>query len=77
MFGGPKVVRATAGRRVTAAALQPLLEGGTLAATLIVEAGNLKPTDALRALFEKSAQALPSPATPTRRAISRASSARR
>ena len=57
MFGGSKVVRATAGRRITAAALQPLLDGGTLAATLIVEAGNLKPTDALRVLFEKSAQA--------------------
>jgi DNA polymerase-3 subunit delta len=57
MFGGSKVVRATAGRRITAAALQPLLDGGTLAATLIVEAGNLKPTDAMRTLFEKSAQA--------------------
>lgn len=57
MFGGSKVVRASAGRRITAAALQPLLDGGTLAATLIVEAGNLKPTDSMRALFEKSAQA--------------------
>ncbi|MFN3624235.1 MAG: DNA polymerase III subunit delta [Hyphomicrobium sp.] len=57
MFGGSKVVRATAGRRINAAALQPLLEGGTLAATLIIEAGNLKPTDAMRSLFEKSAQA--------------------
>jgi DNA polymerase-3 subunit delta len=57
MFGGSKVVRATAGRRITAAALQPLLDGGTLAATLIVEAGNLKPTDSMRVLFEKSAQA--------------------
>ncbi|MFA5899200.1 MAG: DNA polymerase III subunit delta [Hyphomicrobium sp.] len=57
MFGGSKVVRATAGRRITAAALQPLIEGGTLAATLIVEAGNLKPSDSMRALFEKSAQA--------------------
>lgn len=57
MFGGSKVVRAAAGRRVNAAALQPLLAGGTLAAALIVEAGNLKPTDALRTLFEKSAQA--------------------
>jgi DNA polymerase-3 subunit delta len=54
MFGGSKVVRTTAGRRVTAAALQPLLEGGTLAASLIIEAGNLKPTDSMRALFEKS-----------------------
>ena len=51
------MVRATAGRRINAAALQPLLEGGTLAATLIVEAGNLKPTDSMRGLFEKSAQA--------------------
>lgn len=57
MFGGSKVVRASAGRRVTAAALQPLLDGGTLSATLIVEAGNLKPTDSMRALFEKSPQA--------------------
>ncbi len=57
MFGGSKVVRANAGRRINAAALQPLLDGGTLAATLIVEAGNLKPTDSMRALFEKSAQA--------------------
>ena len=57
MFGGSKVVRATAGRRINAAALQPLLDGGTLAATLIVEAGNLKPTDSMRALFEKSGQA--------------------
>ena len=57
MFGGSKVVRVTAGRRINAAALQALLEGGTLAAALIVEAGNLKPTDAMRGLFEKSAQA--------------------
>lgn len=57
MFGGSKVVRVTAGRRINAAALQPLLEGGTLAAALIVEAGNLKPTDSMRGLFEKSAQA--------------------
>src|SRR4029078_4401126 len=57
MFGGSKVVRVTAGRRPPAPALQPLLEGGTLAATLIVEAGNLKPTDSMRVLFEKAAQA--------------------
>ena len=54
MFGGRKVVRATAGRRVTAAQLKPLVEGGDLAGYLIVEAGNLRPDDALRALFEKS-----------------------
>ena len=54
MFGGPKIVRTTAGRRVTAAALRPLLEGGALEGMLIVEAGNLKPDESLRALFEKS-----------------------
>jgi DNA polymerase-3 subunit delta len=57
MFGGSKIVRAAAGRRITAAALQSLIGSGTLAARLIVEAGNLRPNDALRALFEKSAQA--------------------
>jgi DNA polymerase-3 subunit delta len=57
MFGGSKVVRAIAGRRINAAALQPLIEAGTLAATLVIEAANLKPSDALRALFEKSPNA--------------------
>ena len=57
MFGGSKVVRVTAGRRINAAALQPLIDGNTLAASLVVEAGNLKPSDALRALFEKSQHA--------------------
>src|SRR5436190_23015192 len=55
MFGGRKIVRAAAGRRITAAQLKPLVEGGNLAGYLIVEAGNLRPDDALRALFEKSA----------------------
>lgn len=54
MFGGRKIVRAIAGRRVTVAQLKPLVEGGDLAGSLIVEAGNLRPDDALRALFEKS-----------------------
>ena len=57
MFGGAKIVRASAGRRVNAAALQPLLEIGDLAGALIVEAGNLRPDEKLRALFEKSAAA--------------------
>lgn len=56
MFGGPKIVRTTASRRVTAASLGPLVEGG-LTGRLVVEAGNLKADDALRALFEKSAKA--------------------
>lgn len=54
MFGGRKVVRAVAGRRVTAAQLKPLVEGGGLEGYLIVEAGNLRPDDALRSLFEKA-----------------------
>lgn len=56
MFGGRKVIRAIAGRRLNAAMLKPLVQGGGLAATLIVEGGNLKPDEALRALFEKSAE---------------------
>jgi DNA polymerase-3 subunit delta len=54
MFSGRKIVRAIAGRRVTAQHLAPLLEGGSIAGCLIVEAGNLRPDDALRALFERS-----------------------
>jgi DNA polymerase III subunit delta len=53
MFGGPKVVRTTASRRITAASLAPLLDGG-LTGKLIVEAGALKADDALRGMFEKS-----------------------
>lgn len=54
MFGGPKVIRVAAGRRVTAAALRPLLDGAGIEGVLIVEAGNLKPDDALRVLFERA-----------------------
>lgn len=57
MFGGRKVVRVTAGRIINAAVLKDLVEAGDLAGTLIVEAGNLKPTDTLRAVFEKSPSA--------------------
>jgi DNA polymerase-3 subunit delta len=57
MFGGSKIVRATAGRRLGAAALQPFIDDNNLAAALIVEAGNLRPNDSLRALFEKSGKA--------------------
>jgi DNA polymerase-3 subunit delta len=56
MFGGRKIVRASAGRRITAALLRPLLEA-SLEGSLIVEAGSLRPDDALRVLFEKSAGA--------------------
>ncbi len=57
MFGGRQVVRTTAGRKINAAMLKPLLEGGTLAGTLVVEAGNLRADEGLRSLFEKSATA--------------------
>ncbi len=57
MFGGPKIVRTTASRRVTTASLKPLVEGG-LTGRLIVEAGALKADDTLRALFEKSPKAV-------------------
>ncbi len=54
MFGGRKVVRTSSGRRINTQYLKPLIEGGTLAGTLIVEAGNLRADETLRALFEKS-----------------------
>ncbi|MGH6814400.1 MAG: DNA polymerase III subunit delta [Hyphomicrobiaceae bacterium] len=57
MFGSRKIVRATAGRRITAALLKPLVESGRLAGHLIVEAGALKSRDALRSLFESSSAA--------------------
>ncbi len=57
MFGGPKILHTRASRRVTAQVLTPLLEGSTLAARIVVEAGNLRPEDALRKLFEKSSTA--------------------
>lgn len=55
MFSGRKIVRATAGRRLSAQLLKPILTTGPLEGFLIVEAGNLKPDEALRALFEKNA----------------------
>jgi DNA polymerase-3 subunit delta len=57
MFGGRKVVRTTTGRRVNVNALRPLVEEGNLEGYLIVEAGSLRPDDALRTLFEKSPSA--------------------
>ena len=57
MFGGRKVVRTTASRRVTAQTLKSLLEPGAMAGALVVEAGNLRADEALRALFEKSDRA--------------------
>ncbi|MGH1419578.1 MAG: DNA polymerase III subunit delta [Hyphomicrobiaceae bacterium] len=52
MFGGRKIVRTTAGRRVNAAAISDIVGDENLSGTLVVEAGNLKPNDKLRKLFE-------------------------
>jgi DNA polymerase III subunit delta len=57
MFGGAKIVRTSQSRRITAAILKPLLEGPPLPGALVVEAGNLKADEGLRALFEKAANA--------------------
>lgn len=57
MFGGRKIVRTTASRRVTVNLLKPLLQPGALAGALVVEAGNLRADEALRKLFEATAHA--------------------
>jgi len=54
MFGGRKVILASTGRRINAALLTEIIEPGPLPGVLVVEAGNLKPTDKVRKLFEKS-----------------------
>ena len=54
MFGGRKVIRARTGRRITTALLKPILDAGGLEGFLIVEAGDLRPDEGLRQLFEKS-----------------------
>ena len=53
MFGGRRVIRVSASRRVTSATIGPLLSG-PLEGVLVIEAGNLKPDEGLRGLFEKS-----------------------
>lgn len=57
MFSGCKIVRVTTGRLINATVLNELAQSNDLAGVLIVEAGNLKPTDSLRATFEKSPHA--------------------
>jgi len=62
MFGGARVIRTAIGRRVNAAMLKPVLErADPPTAALVIAAGALKPTDALRKLAEAStwAAALP------------------
>ena len=57
MFGGRKVIRTSQSARINANLLKPLIEDAGLAATLIIEAGNLKPTDALRKACEAAKHA--------------------
>ncbi|KUO60354.1 MAG: DNA polymerase III subunit delta [Alphaproteobacteria bacterium BRH_c36] len=57
MFGGRKIVLSSTGRRINAVLLKELIEPGPLPGVLIVEAGNLKPTDKIRSLFEKAKHA--------------------
>ncbi len=57
MFGGRRIIRVNASRRVTSATIAPLLEGPPLEGLLVIEAGNLKPDEGLRGLFEKTATA--------------------
>ena len=52
MFSGRRIVRAIAGRKISAQLLKPLLASIPLEGVLIVEAGSLKADDALRKLFE-------------------------
>ncbi len=54
MFGGRKVIHAVAGRRINARMLKTLVDDAPLPGILVVEAGNLKPSDTLRSTFEKS-----------------------
>lgn len=54
MFGGAKIVRVAASRRVNTNMLKALLTGPPLAGSLVVEGGNLRREDALRGLFEKT-----------------------
>jgi len=54
MFGGGKVVRTSAGRKINAAMFKELFAVGPPAAGLVCEAGNLKSSDALRKLFEST-----------------------
>ena len=56
MFGGRRIVRVNSSRRVITNTIAPLL-AGPLEGILIIEAGNLKPDEGLRGLFEKSANA--------------------
>jgi DNA polymerase III subunit delta len=54
MFGGLRAIRVKAGGKSLTAALEPLLQALPQDARVILEAGDIKPTHALRALVEKT-----------------------
>lgn len=57
MFGGPPVITVKHGPQITPALMGELLEDGALAASIIIEAGNLKKDAKIRQLFEKARNA--------------------
>jgi DNA polymerase III subunit delta len=62
MFGGMRAIRVRAGAKSLSHALEPLLATPPIDARVIVEAGDIKPNNALRQLLEKakdSAAAVP------------------
>jgi DNA polymerase-3 subunit delta len=57
MFGGPPVIIVKMGPQITPALIGELLEDGALAASIVIEAGNLKKDAKIRQLFEKARNA--------------------
>ena len=55
MIGGRKVVHANMGRRMATPLAEALSEPDHLESFLVIEAGNLKPSDKIRKIFEGSA----------------------
>jgi DNA polymerase III subunit delta len=57
MFGGMRAIRVRAGAKSLSQALEPLLAAPPVDARVIVEAGDIKPNNALRQLLEKAKDA--------------------
>jgi DNA polymerase III subunit delta len=57
MFGGMRAIRIRAGAKSLSQALEPLLATPPIDARVIVEAGDIKPNNALRQLLEKAKDA--------------------
>jgi DNA polymerase III subunit delta len=64
MFGGARVVRTSASRKINVNLLKSLLEPGAMTGALVVEAGQLRADEALRKLFDGSSIALAVPCYP-------------